>query len=185
MRRAVLALISAAMALALAACGAPEGEKALAGIRDALAEGAEAAVTAEVSSTLGGRYAEYTLSCVSSGGEYTLEVLEPAELAGVSARCSGGEGELEFSGLVLSCPVPEGLTPLTALPALLEALEGAQAVLSWSEGDQTLVSLDMDDELGVTVAFGEDMLPVSAEFTLSGESAAVCEIKEFSISHGT
>ena len=43
----------------------------------------------------------------------------------------------------------------------------------------------MDDELGVTVAFGEDMLPVSAEFTLSGESAAVCEIKEFSISHGT
>ena len=41
------------------------------------------------------------------------------------------------------------------------------------------------DELGVTVAFGEDMLPVSAEFTLSGESAAVCEIKEFSISHGT
>lgn len=180
MRRAALALITGAMLFALAACGRSAGAS-LSALRASLEDAASVTVTASVSSVTGGRAREYTLECKSEGGKYALSVLAPAEIAGVSASYDGSVSQLEFDGLILPCGGIEGLSPLTALPELLEALKSGYETLSWEEGESTLVSLETDGAAGVTVELDSSGLPVGAEFTVSGESAAVCEITQFLI----
>ena len=54
--------------------------------------------------------------------------------------------------------------------------------ISWSEGDDTYVSLEATDELSITLRLGADGNPVWAEFLLGGEAVSQCEITQFTIS---
>ena len=139
-------------------------------------------MTAQVASTTVGRYESYTLECVSGPEGCTVSVLEPAELAGVTASFDADMGLLSYDSLVLSFETPEDVTPITALPVLVSALRDAYETISWSEGDDTYVSLEATDELSITLRLGADGNPVWAEFLLGGEAVSQCEITQFTIS---
>ena len=166
------------LAFPLAACEADGGEFEALRARLSGAEGVS--VTAEVSSTQGGKLREYTLRCDLGGGVSSVEVLAPEDIAGVTARTNGETGELEYAGLILPAPLT-GLSPVTALPELVDALVNAYRTLSWREGEHTLVSLQATDELGLTVELDESGEPVWAELLLDGVSAAQCAITQFEI----
>ena len=154
MLRAALALAAGAMLLALTACGAP-GEDALDELREDMTAADGVTVRAAVTSTAGGEYAEYELECTRSGGDY--------------------------DGLALAFASPGGVTPITALPELLRALESAYAALSWTEGESTFVSLEVTDSLTMTVELDGDGSPVWAELLEDGTASAQCEISQFTI----
>ena len=172
MLRAALALAAGAMLLALTACGAP-GEDALDELREDMTAADGVTVRAAVTSTAGGEYAEYELECTRSGGEYGV--------AGVTATLDLDGGTLGYDGLALAFASPGGVTPITALPELLRALESAYAALSWTEGESTFVSLEVTDSLTMTVELGGDGSPVWAELLEDGTASAQCEISQFTI----
>ena len=175
MRRAALALMTGALLLTLAGCGAQE--QSLEDLRARLEGAGEVSVSAVVTAATDSRYSEYSLECRADGGGYALTVLAPEEVAGVTARMDSETGVLEYDGLALSFE-----TPGEALPTLCEALKAGYETLSWSEGDDTYISLEVTDELSVTVRLNAQGVPIWAELTVDGESAAACDITQFTIS---
>lgn len=78
-------------------------------------------------------------------GETVLTVLEPELLEGITARIRKGESLLEYDGAGVSLGVLDmnGLTPVTAIPALMACITGGyMARCSWTgegEGKQLAV----------------------------------------------
>lgn len=180
MRRAITALIAGAMLFALTACG--DGGASLGALRERIDESDGLSITARVASTTDGRSESYTLECVSGPERCTVRVLEPAELAGVTASFDADTGVLSYDSLVLSFETPGDVTPITALPVLVSALSDAYETISWTEGEDTFVSLEVTDELGITLRLDNSGTPVWAEFLLGGEAVSQCEITQFSLS---
>ena len=183
MRRAALALMTGAFLLTLAGCGAQE--QSLEDLRARLEGAGEVSVSAVVTAATDSRYSEYNLECRADGGGYALTVLAPEEVAGVTARMDSETGVLEYDGLALSFETPGEVSPITALPTLCEALKAGYETISWSEGDDTYISLEVTDELSVTVRLNAQGVPIWAELTVDGESAAACDITQFTISEAT
>lgn len=117
--------------LPLSGCfGAGEGQKALDAaltIRGEYLALTDFSTQAELRADYGLRVYDYTLDVISDAEETTLTVAAPELIAGVTARLKAEKSFLEFDGLsVETGPLNEqGLTPLSAIPALLEAVRGA------------------------------------------------------------
>lgn len=104
------------------AAGDPAEELALAVRGEYLAMercAAEVAVTADY----GQRVYEFLLSAAVDGEETVLTLREPEQAAGITARIGEEGGVMEYDGLALETgPLDgEGLSPVSALPALLSA----------------------------------------------------------------
>lgn len=180
MRRAASVLAALVLTLGLTACGG--GGDALAPLREGLSEAQEVNITARVSSTLEGRAGEYELACRYTPEGGSVEVLAPEEIAGVSVSFGADGGELTFDGIVLDVPARSGVSPLNALPELVNALRDGQTDVCWSEGESDFVSVRYTDEVSATVELSAEGIPVWAELISDGVSAAVCEIEQFTVS---
>lgn len=114
--------------LLLAGCGGGGGvgdrveEQALA-IRGEYLEMTGCAATCLVTADYGQRVYEFTYALVTQEEETTLALTAPQELAGATVRLSGKEGRLEYDGTMVETGTLDdgGLTPVSAVPALLEA----------------------------------------------------------------
>lgn len=114
------------ISLLLSGCGTAEGtiglqEQALI-IRGSYLESAGCTAKLNVTADYGQRVYTYTADVTVTGEETVLTVTQPQELAGVTARMIGAQSRLEYDGAILETgPLDaEGLTPLRAVPALLE-----------------------------------------------------------------
>lgn len=181
MRRAASVLAALVLTLGLTACGGGGGD-VLAPLREGLSEAQEVNITARVSSTLEGRAGEYELACRYTPEGGSVEVLAPEEIAGVAVSFGADGGELTFDGIVLDVPSRSGVSPLNALPELVNALRDGQTDVCWSEGESDFVSVRYTDEVSATVELSAEGIPVWAELISDGVSAAVCEIEQFTVS---
>lgn len=116
------------MTLTLTACGGTAGqmslqEQALA-IRGEYLAADGCSAKLNVMADYGQRVYTYSMDVSVADGACTLVLTAPAELAGLTARVAAGESQLEYDGAVLETgPLSEdGLTPLGAIPALLECI---------------------------------------------------------------
>lgn len=187
MRRKIPAVLTAALLLSLlTACGRRDGETALDGLREELSRSSRTAISADVTADSGESAQLYSLDMVSADGAATVTVTAPEEIAGISARVADGGATLEYDGVILRADAlaANGLSPVTALPMLLDAIERGFVDGAWSEGGGFAVKLVTDDEMTVTLRLSEDGRPEYAEF-ISAESGRVlvsCEITDFSLS---
>lgn len=82
-------------------------------------------------------------------GETVLTVIAPELIAGITARIRAGETTLEYDGAGLSIGALDetGLTPIAALPALMEQMgTGYIAQCDWQqEGEERLLYLQCRD----------------------------------------
>ena len=184
-RRLLAALMTLCLLLPASGCGGSGAEMEFEELRGKLGGAAVELGALVTDCSGGGGGTEYRLRCVSGAEGSELEVLAPAEIAGVRARL-GAEGgaALEFEGLVLDTGAGgENPCALTALPLLCSALRSAHVALAWTEGSESVLSLVPEDEYGITLRLGEDGAPVYAEFTgtQSGETLLVCRIESFAI----
>lgn len=126
MRKGLLGVLMMGLLL-LPACGAeggvsPEEELALA-IRGEYLAMTGCTAQLSIAADYGQRVYEFELDAAVSGEETVLTVTAPELIAGVTARTTGKEGALEFDGVILDTGElgPDGLSPMSAFPALLAA----------------------------------------------------------------
>lgn len=183
------------MTLVLTACsGAARAddpqEQALA-IRAAYLTADSYAAKLDVTADYGQRVYTYSVDVTVTGGESVLAVTAPAELAGITARLVDGESQLEYDGAVLETgPLSaDGLTPLGAVPALLECVRSGFidncGVERLGERD-TIRVLCRDPERPagqgreITLWFDvADHTLIQGEVAVDGHRVVLCEFQEF------
>lgn len=179
-------------ALLLAGCGQAgvnEAEELALAIRGEYLAMDSCTARAEVTADYGQRVYQYEMT-VSAAEEETLLILTaPETVAGLTARLSGEEGFLEFDGLsVETGPMNEdGLTPVSALPALLEAARSGYITACALEEDGTVLRVDCGNPSGSVGADTETALwfdvsthaLVRGEVSVDGFRVILCEFSEF------
>ncbi|MBR2934362.1 MAG: hypothetical protein IKB79_02135 [Oscillospiraceae bacterium] len=183
------------MTLVLTACGGTARgddprEQALA-IRAAYLAADSYAAKLDVTADYGQRVYTYSVDVTVAGGESVLAVTAPAELAGITARLVDGESQLEYDGAVLETgPLSaDGLTPLGAVPALLECVRSGFidncGVERLGERD-TIRVLCRDPERTagqgreITLWFDvADHTLIQGEVAVDGHRVVLCEFQEF------
>lgn len=110
----------------------------------------------------------------------TVTVLEPELIAGISARMTAEGAALGFEGVSVDTGPLDGygLTPLSALPLLVQTLKTGHLESCWEEEDTAVLELIHDDRLSALVRFRGDV-PVGAELVSEGVVKVVCEIENW------
>lgn len=154
MRKALSCVLM--MTLLLSGCGAKNDnspEQLAAVIRGEYLSMTAWSATVDLSAGYGEQVFDFTVDAAwEKEGELVLTVTKPDLLSGITARMRDGETVLEYDGTGLSLGMLDlsGLTPVTALPALMECVtKGYMARCGWSgEGEgKTLVILCRDPNL--------------------------------------
>ena len=148
---------------------------------------------AEITADYGQRVYEFVLTAAVSGEETVLTLAEPEWAAGLTARLKGEEGTLEYDGLILETgPLDQdGLSPVSALPELLEAARSgymARCVLEEGEEGQALRvdCADPDQKPGegreISLWFHPDTHALErGEITVDGARVIQCTLTEFTM----
>lgn len=143
------------MTLLLSGCGAKSGdspEQHAAVIRGEYLSMTAWSATVDLSASYGEQVFDFTVDAAwEKEGDLVITVTEPDLLSGITARIRDGETVLEYDGAGVSLGMLDisGLTPVTALPALMECVtKGYMARCGWSgEGEgKTLVILCRDPD---------------------------------------
>lgn len=131
MRKVFLLFALTTLLLPLVGCfGGGEGQKALDAaltIRGEYLAFTDFSTQVQLRTDYGQRVYEYTLDVMADETETVLTIAVPELVAGTTARIRAGETFLEYDGVCVETgPLNEaGLTPISAVPALLEAVRSA------------------------------------------------------------
>lgn len=186
------------MTLVLTACGgtvqADDLQEQMLAIRAAYLAADTFSAKLDVTADYGQRVYTYRVDVTVTGGESVLTVTAPEEVAGITARVTDGQSQLEYDGATLETgPLSsDGLTPLEAVPALLECARtdfidscGAEQL---GERD-TIRILCRDPEMPagqgreVTLWFDAvDFNLIQGEVAVDGYRVILCEFIEFAMS---
>lgn len=123
-------------------------------------------------------------------GETVLTITAPELLSGITARIAKGETVLEYDGAGLSLGVldGEGLTPVSAVPAVMEQIEkGYMAKCAWvGQNSENLQISFQDPELEphagtqFLLTFDRaDYTLLSAEVSVAGETVLTAVFTDF------
>ena len=162
--------------LLLTACGG-RGDEANVTAFCAALQNQTVSCEAEVISRIGGETETFALSCAESEQGTEIAVTAPEALSGVTARV-GADASLAFDGLVIPVPA-ERLSPLNAVPVLLDALRRGHLDLVWREGETLTAQIIQNDDLAVRVYFSPDGLPAAASFIDRGAETITCTIMQW------
>ena len=146
---------------------------------------AQAAVTADY----GQRVYDYGMTLAAEGEETVLTLTAPETVAGMTARTRGEESGLEYDGVwVETGPLDgEGLTPVSALPALLEAVRSGYITACALEEEGAVLRVDFGDPEG-TPGTGREMAlwfdaashaMLRGEVSLDGVRVISCAFTDF------
>ena len=135
------------------------------------------ALRAELTALGDGTAAEYVLDTVYDGSAVTVTVAEPTLLAGVTAVAARGETELSYEGVRLGLgPVDgEGLTPVSAIPAMIDAMQSGYLELLWREAPYLVARVHVGEGTVMTLWLEERTLtPAAAELASGGKTVITC-----------
>ena len=169
-RKAIAALMISL--LLLSACGHGAGEQTFEAFRDTLT-GKLVTVTAQVRVQRGDTVTDYTLNC--------------QELpAGVTAHLRDGASTLAFDDIIL--PAGDlngaGLTPLTALPYVVQAIRSGYVDLTWTEDGLQVVQLITDDHTAVRL-YLDGTVPQCAELSVDDTLCLRCTMENSNLEQGS
>ena len=179
------------MTLLLSGCGGGEEQKALDAaltIRSEFLALPGFSTQAELTADYGQRVYDYTLDLSANEVETLLTVREPELVAGITARIRADSGFLEYDGLCLETGplTDDGLTPLSAIPAMLDAVRGAYILSCGFEDDGTLrvdygdPDATPDNGTCFTLRFDPEIHdPICGEVTSDGYLRITCTFSLF------
>ena len=182
------------MILLLAACGGgsaggSEEETLALAIRGEYLEMTSCAATAEITADYGQRVYQYTMSVEASEEETALVITAPETVVGITARLKGKDSLLEYDGIAVETgPMnQQGLTPVSAVPALLEETRSGYMRACALEEDGTLLRMDCGDPEGepgkgveTTLWFDAETHALArGEIRVDGFRAILCEFTQF------
>lgn len=195
MRRSVMICVLM-MTLLLSACGGSKGnvaqELALT-VRTAYAAADGCIGQLDITADYGQRVYTYTVALAADSEETVLTVMRPEEIAGIVARVKPGESWMEYDGATLETgPLSEdGLSPLSAVPALLETARSGFMDSCTMEllGEQQTLRVYCRDPAGTAGEGIETVLwfdadscaLVRGEILSDGYRVILCEFTEFTL----
>ena len=179
------------MAPALLLCGCAGGRADLdrvQALREEYAALTACSGTAELTADYGRRVYEYTVEFSLEDGALILTVTAPEEVAGVTARAAEGETTLAYDGAELETGAlsPDGLSPLSALPALLDRAARGFSDSCGKEEDGAVFRVDYRDPeaspgVGAEASlwFGPEGDLLRGELYQDGRMVIRCELTDF------
>ena len=184
------------MTLLLSACkagtmAAETPEKAALALREEYQALAGWSATVDVSVCYSDTVYDFTLDAQwRREGETVLTVTAPELLAGITARVAQGETVLEYDGAGLSLGLLDGagLTPVSAVTALMEQIEkGYMARCAWAGEEEQYLQISFQDPELEANAGTQFLLTfdrnsralLSAEVSVAGETVLRAEIRNF------
>ena len=187
MRRLAAAVLTMILLL-LCSCAAQEGdEQAALSLRSALAGAAGCEFTSAVHADCDGRRYDFSLHYTSTSEEDRITVLEPEEVAGVSATVDETGADLVFEDLVLDLGLGEEAitSPLMQPQLMCACIESAYIAYTADAGDGTAVRYYYgygDDRLEVQVVLDRaSLVPLTCEVIQDGKVILSAEITDFEL----
>ena len=168
--------------LLLTGCGGDKVKESYQKFADGLNARTDLRFTAEIRAEYEDKSCAFTLQYSEDSRGCTVEVLSPELIKGVRDRLEDGSSSLEYSGVMLETGKLDryGLTPMSALPALVKALREGHMDSCWTEGDSTVLRLIAEDTLTADVWMdGESMIPRRAELISDGQVRVFCTISNW------
>ncbi len=185
-------LLCVPMILLLAGCSPAKvsrAEELALGLRGEYLEMTACSAHLAVTADYGQRVYDYEMDAALEGEELTLTLTAPETVAGMTAHLSEGEGQLEYDGVWVETGTldEDGLTPLGAFSAMLEAIRGGYITACSLEEEETLLRLDCGDPTaspgkGREVTLWLDASTrnlVRGEIRVDGYRVIVCECTNF------
>lgn len=165
--------------LLLTGCGNSSARSDVEKFSASLNELDELNFTSRIRAEYDDRSAEFTLDYTEDADGCRVTVTSPEIIKGVSARISTGETALEYDGVALDTGLLDdfGLSPMSALPILVDAMRTGYLDSAWEEDEELVAIFIPSDELSVEVRFDRyTKLPVSAELASGGRVRVFAEI---------
>ena len=178
----VSALTTALCAALLVSCSAGASlSDAVREIQDDYRAAENISGVASISANYGERVYDYRISFDFSPSGGTLEILEPEEIAGVTAKISDGGATLVFDGAEVYAGeiLPDGTSPVAAVPIMADVWRNGLVTESVRERlsgeDCVSVAFRVSDEVYLRTWFDlKTQLPLRSEFVYSGYSVITC-----------
>ena len=169
-----------ALCLLLSGCGSGV-KKQYEQFSSALVQRDSLSFTARLRAEYEDKTAEFTLKYARDESGQTVTVAEPEIIAGISARIAGDGTALEYDGMILDTGELDayGLTPMSALPVLVSAMESGHLESFRKEDGLLVLELVPEEHLAVTVWFDEEMRPLKAELVSEGQLRVACAIENW------
>ena len=130
----------------------------------------------------------YKLRYTGSSSAGTIEVLEPDVIAGLKATVNVSGGTLHYDGADLDTGAlsPDGLSPLTALPVMLNQWQSGFITNSILEtyngtGALTVTTALSDNETQKVWFDAKTHLPIRSEISLDGRLVIACVFEDTTI----
>ena len=189
MKRLLKILCILTIPLLLAGCGEREArlescfERFRRGVIDAEKITLRASITADSGETV----EHYVVDAAWDGSTTSLEVVAPALIAGVGVTARRGETELSYGDVMIGAgPLNEdGITPVSAVPVILEAMAGGYAELLWWDADSAAARLYAGEASRCTVWLdAETLTPTHAEISSDGRTIISCELSDWTVTSG-
>lgn len=189
MRKVIFLCVLMMTLLPLSGCG--EGQKALdeaLTVRTEYLALTNFSTRAQIRADYGQRVYDFTLDVSARDDEMTLTVVEPELIAGITARLGKDSAALEYDGVSMETGplTPEGLTPMSAVPTLLEVIRGTYITACSYEEDGALrvTCGDPDAPVGTGVEYLLFFHPdthdlTRAEISLDGARRLQCTFSPF------
>ena len=135
MRQAALLALMISLALLCGCTAAGSGEEDFCQWRESFLSAESRAIYAEVTALSEESETVFLLRLESTAKEDKVEILAPEELSQVSAHISGEDSTLCYDGAVLSLggAAAQRISPMMALPMLMDFLREGHFESSWSE----------------------------------------------------
>lgn len=185
MRKTIVSALMMTLLL-LHGCGEREArlEKSFEALRTAVTQAQSISFTAELTADWGDTAADYTLDVTYDGQQTVQQIRAPALLAGIKATALRGQTAVDYDGVILGAgPLDgEGLTPMSAVPVVLDALASAYVELLWWDADAVAARLYVGENAVATVWLEADTLALTAaEIATEGRTVMTCRITDWQI----
>ncbi len=174
MRKTVVSALMMILLL-LPGCGEREArlQEGFGTLRQTVTDAGSIRFQAALTADYGEVVEDYTLAASYDGQETVVEVLAPELIAGVKARALRGETSVEYDGAILGAgPLDgEGLTAMSAIPVMLDALASSYVELLWWDGDYIAARLYVGETSVVTVWLDQNSFaPTAMEVASEGRT---------------
>ena len=172
-----------AVCLILSGCGTSDVKAAYKNFSEELSAQDGLSFTASLRAEYEHKTARFTLSYTEDAERGTVTVVKPELIAGVSAHVEHGGTSLEYDGVMLDTGDLDefGLSPMSSLPMLVQALREGYLDSFWAEDGKSVYQLVPNDNLVCTVWFEpETMTPVRAELISGGRVKVFVDISDWS-----
>ena len=188
-KRLLCVLMTTLLLTGCGKAGVNEGEELALTIRGEYLAMEACSLHAAITADYGQRVYQYEMDAAVTGEETVLTLTAPETVAGLTAQVTGEDSFLEFDGTAVETGPLDGggLTPVSALPALLEAARSGYITACALEEEGALLRMDCGDPTGSPGEGRETVLwfdaathaLVRGEVSVDGFRVIACEFTNF------